>query len=336
MEKSERTVTRRSTSSIPCPANVRTMESLLSVAPLLEDITERVGLGMSINDADGNLLFTSKGYRRLLEAPAEIYEDAIVVELEDRVASLRLLSAPCVCDDSTFLLTKMALIGEVSVGMAHDIRNILVALDYNLHEIKTAVSRHLEEAGFGDLRESLGEMAQALEAARQICFRVERLASKKDETRPTNMSVLVPETIRMAGNLLRKAEAEGKRITLESDVREGLWVNAIPSEVQMAIINIISNALSHGFDAGDEGLISVKGFRSGRNVCLTIANDGKPIPQGVQDLLLAAPVVSSRGHGFGLYTAMRALSSFGASLEVSSGPGVTIFMITLSQCGGLQ
>lgn len=129
--------------------------------------------------------------------------------------------------------------------------------------------------------------------------------------------------------LLKPVITSAWGIRLEIDDVHGVWCMAVPAELQSCIINIVKNAVEHGFRGRSSGTIIISTGSSGGMQYLCISNDGAQIPEGIAADLLKAPLRSSCNNGIGLYVAAQSLRSFGADLEFESGPEKTTFTIWL-------
>jgi signal transduction histidine kinase len=95
------------------------------------------------------------------------------------------------------------------------------------------------------------------------------------------------------------------------------------------MLNILKNAIEHGFQGKDRGTILLDAYREDGLIRIDIANNGNMIPPTVSESLLRRPLTSECNNGIGLFTAMERLRSFGSWLTFSSEPGLTTFSITL-------
>ena len=213
---------------------------------------------------------------------------------------------------------RLAALGEMAAGLAHQIRNSLGAIG----GFGTLIKRRLQRA---NMESEPAE--QLLDEARQAECLVKRFLSfarPLDITlEPTNLSGLVKETIRQAKS--KNAESgvqfhvEGDKIVAEVD----------PIMLKQAIGNIIDNAiLAYGDFPGTvvvkiaardgEATIGIQDFASG----ISIKDREK----------IFTPFFSSRpdGTGLGLPWAAKIVDLHAGSLTVSSEPGKgATFVITL-------
>jgi two-component system sensor histidine kinase PilS (NtrC family) len=219
---------------------------------------------------------------------------------------------------------KLAAMGRVSAGIAHEIRNPLSA-------IAQANALLMEDA--------LPEPQQRL--LRMVADNVARLKRLVDE-----VMEIAPGTAPLAGAIdaaaaVADATADWAR-TNELDTGAGsrlrLDLPAAPLRVvfdaehlRRVLVNLLDNAKRHGSDA--TGAIGVRlTVRDEGSALLIVDSDGPPIAQEVERYLFE-PFFStrSRGSGLGLYICRELCERYGASIEYRLRPdGLrNLFLVTM-------
>jgi len=235
--------------------------------------------------------------RRALAQGQGAAEEFCVLLLEDvRTAQARLRQE------------KLAAMGRVSAGIAHEIRNPLSA-------ISQANALLLEDA--------LPEPQQRL--LRMVADNVARLKRLVDEvmevapgTAPLPSSIdATAEIAAAAADWARTAGLDtgpGGRLRLDLPMVP-LRVLFNPEHLRRVLVNLLDNAKRHGSDA--PGAIGVRlAARDEGSALLLVDSDGPPIPHEVERYLFE-PFVStrSRGSGLGLYICRELCERYGASIE---------------------
>ena len=329
--RKDRRITKRHLGERPPPKGVRDSQRLVALAPLLEDVAGRLGVGLSIKEGtegESQELYVSDEYTRLLQTSSPLHEDTIALKFDETEVQLRLL-APDDRDEKLDQLAKMALVGEVSVGLAHDFRNVL-----------TAILGNLELFG-GDMdegralpysrrtsKELITEIRIAAEMGLSLCGRIEDLGSTKRKPRTENLVSMVESAIALLKNRLKQSAFMGRPIAIHNRVTETMLVNVISSEVQMAIMNILFNAFRYCGTNDKQGEITLDAYHTGGHYVLSIWNNGPPIPPKMQETLLKKPLASASVRGYGLYTAASNLRKFGCELTFTSDADGTLFQIS--------
>lgn len=223
-----------------------------------------------------------------------------------------------------------ATVGDVAVGVAHDVRNTLFALSAGLATLKAILKKkRIDSDDILSVQQIMSDMEVSIKAASRICLRVQELGGRKKDAKPENVKGLVDSSIEMAKVFLIKASTERKIITIENKTKDDICANVVPSELQLAILNIVINAIEHGFQPGKEGKITVRSGESDSWVYLRIANDGVPIAEEIRGQLLQRPLSSHCRFGYGLYTAAQSIRAFGGDITFTSEPGNTEFTVKL-------
>ncbi len=235
--------------------------------------------------------------RRALQPGQGASEEFCVLLLEDvRTAQARLRQE------------KLAAMGRVSAGIAHEIRNPLSA-------IAQANALLLEDA--------LPEPQQRL--LRMVADNVARLKRLVDEvmevapgTTPTPSSIdAAAEVAAAAADWARTAGLDtgpGGRLRLDLPLTP-LRVHFDPEHLRRVLVNLLDNARRHASEA--PGAIGVRlAARDEGSALLLVDSDGPPIPHEVERYLFE-PFFStrSRGSGLGLYICRELCERYGATIE---------------------
>ena len=230
-------------------------------------------------------------------APRAQAEEFCVILLEDvRTAQARLRQE------------KLAAMGRVSAGIAHEIRNPLSAI---------------AQANALLMEEVLPESQQRL--TRMVADNVERLRRLVDEvmeiapgTAPMPSVIdATAEVAAAAAEWARTADVEsgpGARLRLDLPLTP-LHVAFDPEHLRRVLVNLLDNAKRHATEA--PGAIGVRlAARDEGSALLLVDSDGPPIPHEVERYLFE-PFFStrSRGSGLGLYICRELCERYGASIE---------------------
>ena len=203
---------------------------------------------------------------------------------------------------------KLAAMGRVSAGIAHEIRNPLAA-------IAQANALLAEEA--------VGAEQQMLTA--MVADNVERLKRLDDDVMEVAPGIdATPRTIdfgaevgRIVADWVRTSQvALGNGGRLRVDLpREPLTVQFDPEHLRRVLVNLLDNARRYASDR--PGAITLRAERvDGVQARLSLASDGEPIPPDVEPYLFE-PFFStrSRGTGLGLYICRELCERYGGSID---------------------
>jgi len=235
--------------------------------------------------------------RRPLESDTAPPEEFCVVFLED----LRSVQ-------SRSRQEKLAAMGRVSAGIAHEIRNPLAA-------IAQANALLLEDVLSNEQHYLARMVADNVDRLKRIVDDVmEASPGAAGEQRVLDASALVLSVCTDWARTVQLALGEGSRLQLELP-DQPLTVNFDPDHLRRVLVNLLDNAFRHGSDV--PGAIHVRLFAADElGAVLAVASDGAAIAVDVERHLFE-PFFStrSRGTGLGLYICRELCVRHGASIE---------------------
>jgi len=226
---------------------------------------------------------------------------------------------------------KLAAMGRVSAGIAHEIRNPLTAI---------AQANAL-------LSEDVAQEPRLEQLTRMIASNVERLKRLVDDVMEVAPGIAPVALTLTAAPLVREYCAdwsatqrlpEGEASPLRVEVqRDTLLVSFEPEHLRRVLINLLDNGLRHARPG--PGALRVQLAEDGEWVRLSVFSRAEPIPAEVERHLFE-PFFStrSRGSGLGLYICRELCERYGAridyhrrSADAGSGPdaGMNEFRVLL-------
>ncbi|HSB46462.1 MAG TPA: HAMP domain-containing sensor histidine kinase [Candidatus Bilamarchaeum sp.] len=323
-------ILRRKTTSLPCPPRFSDIRSFESMGPLLEDITERLGVGLCMSRAEEPPFFTSPAYSRLSCSHGQLNEDLILLESGPVRFQLRLLSSYD-HDQTMGRLAQMALLGEIFVGLAHDFNNVLTVISGNMGFLEEMLKVPTEPDEIEAVDSAVKDIHSAIEMGKELCNRAQFLGSQKQakEPRRENLKEITASAIRMAEVKCARERAGGKDVTVENHFNNPLFATVVASELHMAVLNILFNAIRHSGGEGKPPRVTVDAFLLNDRVNIAVSNNGPPIPDELKESLFQKPLTSCCVHGYGLYVAARNIAPFGGRIAFDSDETETTFVISV-------
>jgi GAF domain-containing protein len=319
-------------------------------------ITRKEAGGFADNDVE--LLQTFADQAVIAIQNVELFEEvqARTRELSQSLDDLR--SA----QDRLVQTEKLASLGQLTAGIAHEIKNPLNFVN-NFSALSVELTDELKEALMQEtltdkgreeldeltrvLKDNLGKVVQHGKRADSIVKNM-LLHSREGsgERRSADINALVGESLNLAYHGAR-AEKAGFNITLEHDLDpEAGAVDLYPQEITRALLNLISNgfyaATRRKVETGDETfepLLSAGTRNLGKTVEIRIRDNGTGIATEVREKIFN-PFFTTKptGEGTGLGLSMAhdiIVKQHGGRIDVETVPGAfTEFIITLPRDNG--
>jgi PAS domain S-box-containing protein len=236
---------------------------------------------------------------------------------------------------------RMAAVGTLAAGVAHEINNplayIVANVDFARHQITTVASRLSRSAVAGGPAHTLDETGEALTEARQGAERVRnivrdlRVFARGDEEQsgPVALRRVLDSSINIAWNEIRH------RARLVKDYGDTPLVEGNESRLGQVFLNLLLNA-AHAIAEGgaDRNEIRISTRTDARGFAVVEVRDsGTGIPVEIRDRIFD-PFFTTKsareGTGLGLWICHGILSAMGGDVRVESeiGRGST-FRVTL-------
>jgi len=210
---------------------------------------------------------------------------------------------------------RMATIGTLAAGLAHEIRNPLNSLSLNM--------QMLEEDLAGDPR--LGTR-RVLTITRGEIGRLERLVTDflaYARPRPLELRRVPAASLLEHARDLLTGQAAVERVQLRvEDAAPGAWLEVDPQQLSQLLLNLTQNAFFACEQRGWPGKVVLRSRREAGQVALEVVDNGVGIAE--TDLEKVFEVFYSTrkgGTGLGLAIARRIAASHGGDIEVESTPG---------------
>ncbi|MCP4659662.1 MAG: GHKL domain-containing protein [bacterium] len=212
---------------------------------------------------------------------------------------------------------RMAYIGTLASGLAHELRNPLNSLSLNMQLLEEEAS----EPGSG------GSQGRLLAITRSEITRLERLVT--DFLTYARPRPLEREEVPVAALLVRVTEVlagevrqRGAEVRIE-DMSGGARVRVDRGQLNQLLINLVQNALAATADAVGRPLVRLVVRRHPAHAVIEVVDNGCGIPEEVQPKIFDLFFSTRKGGtGLGLAIVERIARSHQAAIEVESRCGV--------------
>jgi signal transduction histidine kinase len=246
---------------------------------------------------------------------------------------------------------KMASLGELTAGIAHEIQNPLNFVN-NFSEVSNELIDEMnEEIAKGDLDEAKAiadDLKQNLEKINHHGKRADAIVkgmlqhsrSSSGVKEPTDINALADEYLRLAYHGLR-AKDKSFNATMNTDFDDTIGkINVVPQDIGRVILNLITNAFYVVDEKKKSGIesyeptVSIRSKKKDGKVEISVKDNGNGIPQNVLDKIFQ-PFFTTKptGQGTGLGLSMSydiITKGHGGELKVETKEGEgTIFIIEL-------
>jgi two-component system NtrC family sensor kinase len=216
---------------------------------------------------------------------------------------------------------KLAAIGELAAGIAHEINNPLAIMMENAGWIQDLLTSDDPDSAENkvEIMSSLQTIATQSHRCREITHKLLGFARKTDTTARTVQINPMLEDI--AGFARQKARYRGVEISLGLDSGAG-DVEGSPTEVQQIILNLVNNAIDA--TEKDKGQVLLRSVREKDCVVIEVKDNGQGIPAEIlphvfEPFFTTKP--TGQGTGLGLAICRDILSRMNGSISVESTPG---------------
>jgi len=220
-------------------------------------------------------------------------------------------------------------LGVVAGGVAHDINNLLMAIQASVQLTRMDVPDDLAEAGLLD--EALATVGYAAE----LCRRLQHCSDlQQTQMRMIDLNDLIRETLPMIS--VKVPEGVALLDELEPDLPRLL---ADATQLRQVVLNVVTNAIEAVGDGGGVVRITTRSgdydhsslfdtftgqeLREGTYVLLEVEDDGCGMHEETVDRMFE-PFFSrkDRGRGLGLASVMGIVRAHGGTPQVESEPGL--------------
>lgn len=222
---------------------------------------------------------------------------------------------------------KMAAIGQLAAGVAHEINNPGAAVEANLAYLREALqSGELPPDAGACLDESLEGVARITKIVGQLLDSGRAAA----QARSGNASASVLRAVQQA--LASSRPRVGDHVATSVDVPPTLFVRADESSLVQVLVNLLVNAAQAIPSDRGAGRVTIRTSTDGGRVAVDVIDDGAGMSEETQRRLFEPFFTTKprgRGTGLGLAVSLGLVRSMGGDLQVASTSKGTCMKIIL-------
>ncbi len=245
---------------------------------------------------------------------------------------------------------KMASLGELTAGIAHEIQNPLNFVN-NFSEVNTELLTEMkDELNKGNIDDAKAIADDVIDNEQKINHHGKRAdaivkgmlqhsRSSNGVKEPTDINALTDEYLRLAYHGLR-AKDKSFNVAMQTDFDPTVGsVNIIPQDIGRVILNLITNAFyvvdqkKKEIGEGYEPIVSISTKKNDDKVEISVKDNGNGIPQKILDKIFQpffTTKPTGQGTGLGLSLSYDIVKAHGGELKVETKEGEgSIFSIIL-------
>lgn len=229
---------------------------------------------------------------------------------------------------------KLAALGRLVAGVAHELNtpignSLLVASHFQdgtvqlIEASKAGIRRSEFQRFLADGVRSMELLISNLRRAADLISSFKRVAVDQTsaQRRRFNLAEVVAENVRTLQAAMKKSP-----FTIEQDIPTDIQMDSYPGPLGQVLVNLITNAISHGFEGAENGIIHIEAQRTdSSNISLVVRDNGQGIaPEHAKHILepFFTTKLGQGGSGLGLNIVHNIVTGvLGGKLEIDSAPG---------------
>jgi len=236
---------------------------------------------------------------------------------------------------------KMASLGELTAGIAHEIQNPLNFVN-NFSDVNTELideaEQEMNKGNFDETKTILRNIKENEEKINHHGKRADAIVkgmlqhsrTSSGQKEPTDINALADEYLRLAYHGLRAKDKSFNAAT-QTDFDESVGeVNIIPQDIGRVILNLINNAF-YAVDEkkkqnlnGYEPIVSLSTKKNNGKIEIKVSDNGNGIPQKILDKIFQpffTTKPTGQGTGLGLSLSYDIIKAHGGELKVETKVG---------------
>ena len=224
-----------------------------------------------------------------------------------------------------FLASKMASLGEMAGGIAHEINNPLAIISGKAEQIKKYVRQENLDRD---------KIYAAVEKIEDTSFRISKIikglrsfsrTGEQDPSKETFVKELIDETLDLC-----RERMISESITLIQESDNTLSINCKPTQIQQVLVNLLNNSID-AVKGHREPWIKISSESIGRQVVLKISDSGQGIDAELKEKIMNPFFTTKevgKGTGLGLSISKRIMENHGGKLiYMPENPNTTFCLI---------
>ena len=255
-------------------------------------------------------------------------EDVIIANIADITDSIQ-------AEAQLIQASKMATLGEMSAGVAHELNQPLNAIRIGSDLLKKMVDRG-ESLDPGLTSKVSGEIAAQVERAASIINHLREFGRKSDldELEKVDLNMPIRDVFTILGQQLKL-----RQIKVNLDLDENISpILGVRNRLEQVFINLVMNARDSieekremVYGEEQKGVLSIRSYQEDGKVVAVVRDNGNGMPESVKEKIFEPFFTTkegTKGTGLGLSISYGIIKDYEGTIEVESMAGSgTIFKI---------
>lgn len=214
---------------------------------------------------------------------------------------------------------KLATLGHLSAGMAHEIRNPLNSISLFAQILQSGLTEDAEKAGYAD------KIIKEVDRIDDILIKL--LATSKRprfELEPVVLTRIIDDVLRTLS-----VQLQAQRVEIDKEyLTEPPPIQADASEISQIFSNLFANSL---YEMPDGGKLGIRLSHDEKAIHIAVSDTGGGIPEeNIGKIFDPFFTTKTKGTGFGLSVVLRIVKTYGGRISIDSKKGEgTVFLIDL-------
>lgn len=340
--------------------DAKTIDSAFSGVPLLQmtPVSDRWGVWISAYQPIKNE--SGKVYAVIgVDFPAEVYLDALNTSRREVFTIsfgfvlivlffsliFRIVSTQAIKDlefekelqrsrARTQESSRLASLGEMSAGIAHEINNPLAIIKGKASQLSRAIASGSFEAS--KLTADLEKISTTTDRIAKIVKGLRTFArhAENDPFLETSLSSIVEDVLSLCGEKIRYSGVD-----LKINIPEGLTLKCRSTEIAQVLLNLLSNALDATAELPEKWVLMEAQEVEDGFIDVRITDSGDGIPLSVAEKIMVPFFTTKevgKGTGLGLSISFGIAKNHGGELILDRNSSKTCFILRLPKVGGVR
>jgi PAS domain S-box-containing protein len=284
---------------------------------LLDNLGQVAELDLSFRKKSGRMLAVNLFANSM---PSSFSRHFLIISVHDLTHIKKLEKEKELAYREMSHVAKLADIGRLAAGIAHELNNPLMIIQGFTENIEAAIDDGSIEKK--ELKWLLNPILKASERMAKMISQLTRM-SRHDEhlsLATVTLAEIVENVVRLTRNQLNYNEVE-----LIKDYDRNIVVKCDPNQVEQIILNILNNAVHALQKMTGKKQLTFKIHAFGGMHALSIHNNGPHIPEGIKEKIMT-PFFTTKevgeGTGLGLSVSYGIMKAHGGDLTFSSKRGL--------------